>query len=32
MKIDLTDTTSSKINNALMDTRRASGSTAAAWS
>ncbi|WP_329568460.1 glucose-6-phosphate dehydrogenase assembly protein OpcA [Kitasatospora sp. NBC_01266] len=29
MKIDLTDTTSSKINNALMDTRRASGSTAA---
>lgn len=29
MKIDLTDTTSSKINAALMDTRRASGSTAA---
>ncbi|GAA4868063.1 glucose-6-phosphate dehydrogenase assembly protein OpcA [Kitasatospora terrestris] len=29
MKIDLTDTTSSKINNALMDARRASGSTAA---
>ncbi|GAA1216891.1 glucose-6-phosphate dehydrogenase assembly protein OpcA [Kitasatospora nipponensis] len=29
MRIDLTDTTSSKINNALMDARRASGSTAA---
>ncbi|MDH6134504.1 glucose-6-phosphate dehydrogenase assembly protein OpcA [Kitasatospora sp. MAA4] len=29
MKIDLTDTTSSKINSALMDARRASGSTAA---
>lgn len=29
MKIDLTDTTSSKINNALMDARRASGATAA---
>ncbi|WP_033212574.1 glucose-6-phosphate dehydrogenase assembly protein OpcA [Kitasatospora phosalacinea] len=29
MKIDLTDTTSSKINAALMDARRASGSTAA---
>ncbi|WP_035794164.1 glucose-6-phosphate dehydrogenase assembly protein OpcA [Kitasatospora mediocidica] len=29
MKIDLTDTTSSKINNAMMDARRASGSTAA---
>jgi len=29
MKIDLTDTTSGKINAALMDARRASGSTAA---
>ncbi|MCC9306416.1 glucose-6-phosphate dehydrogenase assembly protein OpcA [Kitasatospora sp. RB6PN24] len=29
MRIDLTDTTSSKINSALMDARRASGSTAA---
>ncbi|KJS55894.1 OpcA protein [Streptomyces rubellomurinus subsp. indigoferus] len=29
MKIDLTDTTSSKINAALMEARRASGSTAA---
>ncbi|MFE9429299.1 glucose-6-phosphate dehydrogenase assembly protein OpcA [Kitasatospora sp. NPDC006697] len=29
MKIDLTDTTSSKINSALMDARRDSGSTAA---
>ncbi|WP_327066687.1 glucose-6-phosphate dehydrogenase assembly protein OpcA [Kitasatospora sp. NBC_01250] len=29
MKIDLTDTTSSKINSALMDARRAGGSTAA---
>jgi glucose-6-phosphate dehydrogenase assembly protein OpcA len=29
MRIDLTDTTSSKINAALMDARRASGSTAA---
>ncbi|PYC73974.1 glucose-6-phosphate dehydrogenase assembly protein OpcA [Streptomyces tateyamensis] len=29
MKIDLTDTTASKINSALMDARRASGSTAA---
>lgn len=29
MKIDLTDTTSSKINAALMDARRAGGSTAA---
>ncbi|GAB2704841.1 glucose-6-phosphate dehydrogenase assembly protein OpcA [Kitasatospora kifunensis] len=29
MKIDLTDTTSSKINSALMDARRAGGATAA---